>query len=368
MADHRTNPIRQHNYGYSIAGALNSVTFADGMTHAIQRNLRNHVTGVNVSGGAGTIESFGYTVDALGQRTQVSEGNGRVVAYQRDVLNRLIQESISGVPAAFARITNYGLSAVGYRASRTSTQPSIANQAFTLNANGQLAGTTYDANGNTTATNGNVDIYDFEDRLIRRTKADGSVIDFVYDANGQRVQKTKDGVSTGYLIDTMSPSAWPQCVAEVRRNGSGVWEAETTYIYGPTGPISQWTATQGEHHFLLDAHGSVRALVDSSGQVAAAMDYDAHGLPLSANPPNAPKTSLGYNGEHYDEDLGMIYLRARWYDPTTGRFHTRVPYQGTFEDPMSMQGYLYAHGNPVDNIDPSGNYSIATMLTGVTAA
>jgi RHS repeat-associated protein len=185
-------------------------------------------------------------------------------------------------------------------------------------------------------------------------------------------RKTLPGTSspeiTGYLIDSANLTGWPQCIAEVQPASGGVWTAQTTYTYGPHGPLSQWSATQGEHQFLLDAHGSVRGLVDATGNVVTAADYDAYGLKLSTEPPGAPKTNLGYNGEHYDEDLGLIYLRARWYDPASGRFHTRDPYQGTFDDPMSQQGYLYAHADPVNNIDPSGNFSLfeltATQLLG----
>jgi RHS repeat-associated protein len=299
-------------------------------------------------------------------------------------------------------------------------QPCVPNQAFTLNANGELRGVTYDANGNPTASNGDTDVFDFDpgrlagasgdsrrlaegrdergartsqNRLIRRTKADGTVIDYVYDANGQRVQKSvmqafQPALVTGYLIDSQSPSGWPQCVAEVAWTGTD-WQSATTYTYGPQGPISQWSANQGDpgrlagasrdsfwlaegrderearasqHHFLLDAHGNVRALVDANGQVVSAMDYDAHGVPLSVTPAGSPTSSLGYNGEYFDTDLGLIYLRARWYDPSTGRFHTRDPYQGTFEDPMSMQAYLFAHGDPESMIDPSGNFSLVEAL------
>jgi RHS repeat-associated protein len=49
------------------------------------------------------------------------------------------------------------------------------------------------------------------------------------------------------------------------------------------------------------------------------MDYDSHGVPLSVTPAGAPIASLGYNGEHFDLDLGLIYLRSRWYNPTLGR-------------------------------------------------
>ena len=196
----------------------------------------------------------------------------------------------------------------------------MPNQTQSVNANGELAGVVYDANGNPTASNGNVDVYDFENRLIRRTKADGTVIDYLYDANGQRVEKRKSGAALqpaiiGYLIDTQNPTGWPQCVAEVQWTGT-TWQPVTTYTYGPQGPISQWSATQGEHHFLLDAHGNVRALTDATGNVVAAKDYDAYGLPLAMSAPTAPKTHLGYNGEYFDEDLGMLECVLRQIAPT----------------------------------------------------
>lgn len=365
ITDHRTTPARTNNYIYNLAGALTAATVANGMSHTFQRSTRDFVTGLTVSDAASTsIESFGYTLNSLGQRTRVHEGNGRVVQYQRDDLGRLTQESITGAPPMNGTIS-YTHNANGYRSARTSTQPSVPSQTQTVNANGELSGVTYDANGNPTSANGNTDVFDFENRLIRRTKPDGTVIDFIYDANGQRVEKRKTGTQPiGYLIDTQSPSGWPQCVAEVQwQPATANWEPRTTYTYGPQGPISQWTATQGEHHFLLDAHGNVRALTDAPGNIVAAKDYDAYGLPLAMSAPNAPKSDLGYNGEYFDADLGMIYLRARWYDPSTGRFHTRDPYQGSFEDPMSMQAYLFAHGDPESMLDPSGNFSLVEQLT-----
>ncbi|MBK8039286.1 MAG: tandem-95 repeat protein [Verrucomicrobiaceae bacterium] len=375
IEDHRTAPTRQNSFSYTLAGALSHATVANGMKHSFTRNTRDYVTALGVTDAANAgIESFNYTLNALGQRERIDEGNGRVVQFQRDALSRLTQESMSNVAAPFAGTINYTHNANGYRTQRASTQPSVPNQTFTLNANGQLDSASYDANGNTTVSGGNNDIYDFEDRLIRRIKSDGTVIDLVYDANGQRVEKriAPSAISNlpssrlGYLIDTQNPTGWPQCVAELQwQPATATWEPQTTYTYGPAGPISQWSVTQGEHHFLLDAHGTVRALVDATGQVVSSMDYDSHGVPLSVTPVGAPNSSLGYNGEHFDADLGLIYLRARWYNPTVGRFHTRDPYQGMFEDPMSLQGYLFAHGDPESMIDPSGNFSLAEILNNI---
>ncbi|CAN0457038.1 unnamed protein product, partial [Discosporangium mesarthrocarpum] len=71
-----------------------------------------------------------------------------------------------------------------------------------------------------------------------------------------------------------------------------------------------------------------------------------------------------YTGEQYDSDLGMYFLRARYLNPETGRFHTMDTYEGRNGEPLTLHKYLYAHGNPVMGLDPSGN----ATLFGVTLA
>src|ERR1035438_5862530 len=61
-----------------------------------------------------------------------------------------------------------------------------------------------------------------------------------------------------------------------------------------------------------------------------------------------------YRGEQYDSDLGLYYLRARYYNPATGRFLSRDPLDGNTIDPTSLHKYLYANGDPVNGIDPRG--------------
>jgi RHS repeat-associated protein len=70
------------------------------------------------------------------------------------------------------------------------------------------------------------------------------------------------------------------------------------------------------------------------------------------------------SGEQYDQDLGLYYLRARYYNPSTGRFLSRDPEAGDPTDPQSLHKYLYAGGDPVNRIDPSGRAdSIETIFT-----
>jgi RHS repeat-associated protein len=65
-----------------------------------------------------------------------------------------------------------------------------------------------------------------------------------------------------------------------------------------------------------------------------------------------------YRGEQYDPDLGLYYLRARYYNPNTGRFLSRDPENGKAKIPATLHKYLYAAGDPVNRIDPKGKDAI----------
>jgi len=69
-----------------------------------------------------------------------------------------------------------------------------------------------------------------------------------------------------------------------------------------------------------------------------------------------------YRGEQYDQDLGLYYLRARYYNPATGRFMSRDPLDGQLKDPKSLHKYLYAEGDSVDAIDPTGRGALLQFI------
>jgi RHS repeat-associated protein len=69
-----------------------------------------------------------------------------------------------------------------------------------------------------------------------------------------------------------------------------------------------------------------------------------------------------YRGEQYDSDLGLYYLRARYYNPNTGRFLSRDPYDGDANIPATLHKYLYAGGDPINRLDPTGRDMFETGL------
>jgi RHS repeat-associated protein len=69
----------------------------------------------------------------------------------------------------------------------------------------------------------------------------------------------------------------------------------------------------------------------------------------------------GFAGE-FQDPTGLLYLRARWYDPTIGRFLTRDPLPGLPSVPASLNPYVYALNNPVLYTDPSGEFIVPLLL------
>ena len=80
--------------------------------------------------------------------------------------------------------------------------------------------------------------------------------------------------------------------------------------------------------------------------------YDAFGILISST--GGTGNSYRYAGEYWDSDLGFYYLRARYYNPSDGRFITMDTFEGNQNDPLSLHKYLYCHANPVNGTDPSG--------------
>jgi len=118
---------------------------------------------------------------------------------------------------------SYGYDPVGNRLSRTSSVAGVPSQTSTYDANDRLSSDSYDANGNTTASNGNNYAYDFENRL---TSLNSGAATYLYDGDGNRVAKTAGGVTTNYLVDTNNHTGYAQVVEELQ---SGAVVKQFTY-------------------------------------------------------------------------------------------------------------------------------------------
>jgi len=341
-------PVGQNTttYSYDPASNLATVVYPNGLRSSFTYDDRNRLTNLSLTKGS-TLASYNYTFDLVGNRQSATESSGRTVNWGYDGIYRLTQETISLDPHSKNGSVGYTLDPVGNRQSQTSTLPGISAASFTFDANDRILSTeTYDSNGNTLTTSGKAFAYDFENRL---KSMNGGTVTIVYDGDGNRVAKTVNGVTTRYLVDDKNPTGYAQAAEEVV-NGA----VQRTYTYGKS-RVSQnqpingtWTPS----FYGYDGMGSVRLLTDSTGAVTDSFDYNAWGNAVNTTG-TTPNLFL-YRGEQYDSDLGLYYLRARYFNPVTGRFLTKDPAKGNLLIPQTLHRYLYVGGNPIRFFDPTG--------------
>ena len=114
---------------------------------------------------------------------------------------------------------------------------------------------------------------------------------------------------------------------------------------------------------LTDALGSTRGLVDSSESLTDSYDYKLYGE--LASHIGSSQNSFLFTGEQFDAGTNNYYLRARYYSPSLTRFLSRDTYDGKASDPLSQNHYLYAGGNPIIYVDPSGHFFGGVMSLGM---
>lgn len=218
---------------------------------------------------------------------------------------------------------------------------------------------------------------------VTKYQSDGTTVDSVtsyqyeYNDSGIRVkQVVNDGTTittTVYHVDPSNHTGYTQVLEEKDAQGN----VTKTFTIGHD-VLAQATAAAAQILYLLtDGHGSTRAVYDldvlldriaNSGNIADAIQqryaYDAYGNLLAGthltDQVASALVSLLYSGEQTDL-TGLQYLRARYYNPSTGGFNRLDPFFGNLDDPLSLHKYLYVHGDPITGIDPSGEFSIVSF-------
>jgi RHS repeat-associated protein len=209
-------------------------------------------------------------------------------------------------------------------------------KAYQLAQAGSARGFGYDANGNLSSDGTKTYEWDAENRLTAVKQAGSTLASFTYDGQGRRASKTSGGVTTTYIYEGS------QFLEE--RPGGG---ESKRYVYGPgIDHVLAQSVGGVTSYFAADHLGSVVRTTDTSGAPILTREYDPWGNLLQGS------TTSGYvfTGREWDAETGLYYYRARYYDPTLGRF--------TSEDPKGLSAgsnlYEYARNNPVRITDPFG--------------
>jgi RHS repeat-associated protein len=380
---------RTHDHGYDAAGNRTSLSQPNGTRTDYAYDGLNRLTALSTAHPASgrTVQSYGFTLGPAGNRTAITEHDGTVRSYTYDDLYRLTGEKVT-VSGLLEYEKTFGYDAVGNRlgqsttgsgAPGTPTAPGSISYGYderdrllseTLGASPPTS-YTFDANGNVlTRSDGATYVWDFENRLIRVATDVGTVVEHAYDADGNRVRTrvtppTGPPAITHYLVDTSRPLS--QAVAETDEAGA----LRTFYVRGddllglmrPDGS-GGWTS----RFYHADGVGSVRRLTDEGGNISDGYSYTAFGE-LLAHTGSDPQP-FAFAAEPRDPDVGFQYHRARWFDPRLGRFASMDPFAGQVQDPHSLHKYLYTGGDPLNRVDPTGQFefSLAGMTVSISVA
>ncbi|MBP1992920.1 RHS repeat-associated core domain-containing protein [Paenibacillus eucommiae] len=263
------------------------------------------------------LNAFTYTYDKNGnQKTKIE--NGVSNSFDYDQLNRILNSTEFN--------ETYGYDNRGNRTSMTTTNPFDRPDAATT--------------------------YDKRDRLTQVALTSGGSVTYKYNGDGLLWERTENGQTTRYYWDGDQIIAEAQVTA-----GSAALKAR--YIRGQ-GLIAREDG-QGKAFYLQNGHGDVIELRDSTGNTRLNQyTYDIFGN-ISSQTENIPQP-FKYSGEMMDGSTDLQYLRARWYDPSIGRFINEDTYEGQINNPLSLNLYTYVHNNPLTNIDPTGNWCTSQDL------
>lgn len=335
------------SYAYDELGRRTSMTVAGQAPVTYAYDASSRLTGI-----AQGAQAVDFTYDALGRRTRLLLPNGLSTHYAYDAASRITELTYRNAAGVLGNLT-YEYDAAGNRTgvggsfARTLLPGSISSASYDA-ANRQLQfGTktmTFDANGNLTTSTDPTSLttfaWDARDRLSTIV-GPSTTAAFTYDVFGRRTGKQINGRLTSYLYDTAD-------VIQELAAGMVIGVLRSLRIDEPL-------VRNGTEHYLAGPLGSTIALTDPAGAPQVVYTYE----PFGRTGTNGPSTNpFQYAGRESDE-TGLYYLRARYYDPTGGRFLE--------EDPLALAGgdvnlYQYVSSNPVKLVDPFGLEGIETEI------
>lgn len=294
--------------------------------------------------------------------------------------DRLTKATYSGD----SRVANNGTSTYGYDKNGNRITESFTTEAdvktkditYSFDANDQLtnisdtaesSSTTisYDQLGNLTqkaktqgATTDTTDyVYDVRNQLKQVQIGGSTVGQFLYDANGLRTHKTEtlNSITSQKRYHYQNLNV----IGESDEDGNALFNY---YHDGQTiigredaqADSNDLDKLQSYHH---DSLGSIALISKTDGSLNARYQYDAFGN-VQNESGNSENNDYTYTGHERDQATGLIYAKARYYDPQLGLFLSRDPFEGYDNTPMSLHRYLYAYQNPNKYTDPTGRVPV----------
>jgi RHS repeat-associated protein len=347
----RTNPVT-YNYdeldrlqsipgfvnsmNYDLDGKITDMLFGNGVNnHYTYRSNDDKLANISV-GPAGTLLNLNYSYDNLGNITQINNDY-----YSYDGLNRL-KWAGDQPTKKIGNGTLWSYDGAGNRTNHTRYINSVMQESIDY---------TYDlanrlwSKGSTTYTNSNIGErlikaddsvtwtyqYDGESRLIKALNNGTTISENTYDGSGMRIKKVESGKTVYYVYNGNNP------IVEYSAN-EGIY---SYYIYAGKQTIAE--ESNGVVKFYHKDHlGSTRIITDALGTKLAEYTYEPFG-----------RVVIGADGEQSftgkkQDETGLLYFGARFYDVEVGRFLTLDPIKS------GNNWFIYCENNPLNYVDLLG--------------
>ncbi len=361
-------------YRYDANGNLTRLTLPDGKILDYTYDSRDRLSTVTDWAARTTTLSW----DAASRLTQVTRPNGTTRKLFYDAAGRFIRAEERKADGHLITLVRLGLDVAGRIDKRFvvpippgATAP-VPNLTYT--AENWISGYSHDADGNLLAipvvpavstqpygislpqASPGIKLvhpslsnatWDQRNRLTSLTLSPSGTVSFTYDAEGRRLTKTSSAGTTRYVHNPHGLSGLSEVTVEHRPGGSTRW-----YVWGgPAGLLYEERSDGTLRYYHTDQVGSVLALSDGTGAVTGRLDYTPYGL--IAQRSGDTDTPFQFNGAYgvmWDEETGLIHMRARYYHPWLARFVS--------EDPIGFDGglnlFAFANGSPISLLDASG--------------
>lgn len=328
---------------YQPFGGITSLTYGNGLTEVRQYDLAGRL----IHQSAMPIQDLDWAYDPVGNITEIQDGvtPARTQTFDYDALNRL-----TGASGAYG-VRAYEYDAVGNRTRLTKdSQQTTYGYAPDSNRLTDIDGQTvpYDATGNMLALAGDTFTYGARNRRQTTERNQSLIAEYEYNALGQRSYKNHAGAETHFVYGRAG-----QLIGEYDASGQVIRE----YVYLAGEPVA--LVRQGEvYYFHNDQLGSPLRLTDGNQNIV----WDGVRSPFGEVDiqVNTIANPLRFPGQYFDQETGLHQNWFRDYSAHLGRY-SRVDPVGLAD---GVNPYLYSGGNPVDNVDPLGLWSLGIFNPG----
>ncbi|MEK8016401.1 MAG: RHS repeat-associated core domain-containing protein [Candidatus Parabeggiatoa sp.] len=348
-------------------GQLEQVSLGNGLvTQSVYDKLTGQIQQIQTPG----IQNLQFSFDILGNLTQRRKDN-LVENFRYDALNRLIQTSVEG-----GQSTHIGYDALG----NITYKSDVGNYSYGSRPHAVTAVTglidqayRYDANGNRiSSTTGTVAYTSFNKP---HTITEGhTTLQFLYGPNYSRYQQTviKDSVTES--VKTYIGGLYEQEISDTLTK-------DIHYIFAAGDSIAIETQSSDSNNSTRYLHkdhlDSIEAITDEQGALVESLSFDAWGKRRAANwnalteeqlrsliQKGFQTTSRGFTGHEHLDEVQLIHMNGRVYDPVIGRFLTADPIVQAPANLQNLNRYSYVLNNPLSLVDPSG-YFIKKLFKGI---